>query len=270
MNSDGDNIISGKKICAYLINMDGAEERLRKSHEELRNAGINYKRMPAVIGNKIKFPIKEFSEISYKTLHGRKTVPPEVGCYLSHINCMNDFLKSDMNYAIIFEDDIRIMPDFKKVLGQSIALGSHWDILRLTTVNSGPKFKAVEIGDGYNLSISLSREKGAGGYVVNRNAAAWIASLLPMRLAYDIAFDLEFLSGRKAMFVDPPIASQRTAIETQIQINIRSYKLPRYRYLTVLPYRAFLESARVLVRGSRLLRYKLTKQPSAPTNPERA
>lgn len=114
MHSDGENIISGKKICAYLINMDGAEERLRKSDEELRNAGINYKRMPAVNGNEISFPIKEFSEISYKVLHGRRTVPPEVGCYLSHINCMNDFLESSMDYAIIFEDDITIMPEFKK------------------------------------------------------------------------------------------------------------------------------------------------------------
>jgi len=262
MHSDGENIISGKKICAYLINMDGAEERLRKSDEELRNAGINYKRMPAVNGNEISFPIKEFSEISYKVLHGRRTVPPEVGCYLSHINCMNDFLESSMDYAIIFEDDITIMPEFKKILSQSIAHGNHWDILRLTTVNSGPKFKAIEIGDGHNLSISLSREKGAGGYVVNRNAAAWIASLLPMRLAYDIAFDLEFFRGRKAMFIDPPIASQRTAAETQIQINIRSYKLPRYRYLTVLPYRAFLEAARVFIRGGRLLKYKLTRSPS--------
>jgi glycosyl transferase family 25 len=77
-----------------------------------------------------------------------------------------------------------------------------------------------------------------------------------MRLAYDIAFDLEYLAGLKAAFISPLCATQDADGESQIQNNLRIYRLPRWRYFTVLPYRAFLETSRFLLRGIRFVMAK--------------
>lgn len=78
-------------------------------------------------------------------------------------------------------------------------------------MNKGPKFGYRKLADGRSLAIALTREKGAGAYVINRTAANWIVrDLMPMRLSYDIAFDLEYIDGLRAAFIDPVPVDQRT------------------------------------------------------------
>ena len=242
-------------LSVYLINMDGATDRLAAMTEKLQAAILEYERVPGVNGRAITFPIKEFSELSYKLLHGRRTTPAEVGCYLSHVDCARRLLAGHADLGLILEDDVSFEPDFLNSVDCAAMHPTDWDILRLTTVNRGRKYPFKPLEDGRSLALALTREKGAGAYVINREAARWIVNrLIPMRLAYDIAFDLEYLDGLKAAFVDPQPASQYSEHETQIQSNMQQYKLPRWRYLTVLPYRAYLEVSRFFSRGFQLLR----------------
>ncbi|MDH4414158.1 MAG: glycosyltransferase family 25 protein [Rhizobium sp.] len=241
-------------LAIYLINMDGAEDRMQLMNRETAAAGIVAERVPAVIGRNLSFPIPEFSELSYKLLHGRRMKHGEVGCYLSHVECARRFLASDADLCLILEDDVSFEPDFLETIDAAARNSDAWDILRLTTVSSGRKFPYLSLKNGRSLAIALTREKGSGAYMINRKAARWITGrLVPMRLAYDIAFDLEYLSGLKGAFVSPLVASQDNGFESQIQGNMNSHKLPRWRYLTVLPYRAYLEVSRVLARASLLL-----------------
>jgi glycosyl transferase, family 25 len=245
---------SQRRLAVYLINMDRATQRLAAMQSNLAAAGLHAERVPAVDGSTLSFPIAEFSERSYRLLHGRRTSPAEVGCYLSHVNCVRRFLDSDADLALILEDDVSFHDGFLDSLDRAATLTDEWDLLRLTTVNSGRKFAVRDLGNQHALAICLSREKGAGAYVINRRAAQWICTqLMPMRLAYDIAFDLEYLAGLKAAFVEPLIASQASEHETQIQHTIRQVKLPAWRYFTVMPYRTYLELRRVWARSLRLL-----------------
>lgn len=245
-------------LAVYLINMDGAEDRLQVMNKETAAAGIHAERVPAVIGRNLSFPIPEFSELSYKLLHGRRMKHGEVGCYLSHVECARRFLASDADLCLILEDDVAFDPDFLETIDAAAKSSDAWDILRLTTVSSGRKFPFRKLTERRSLSIALTREKGSGAYMINRKAARWIAKdLVPMRLAYDIAFDLEYLSGLKAAFVTPLVATQDSEFESQIQGNINAHKLPRWRYFTVLPYRTYLEVSRVVARTALLLWQKL-------------
>lgn len=248
-------------LAVYLINMDGAEDRMEVMNRETAAAGIVAERVPAVIGRNLNFPIPEFSELSYKLLHGRRLKHGEVGCYLSHVDCARRFLASDADLCLILEDDVTFEPDFLETIDAAAQNADTWDIIRLTTVSSGRKFPFRKLKNARSLSIALTREKGSGAYMINRKAARWIAEkLVPMRLAYDIAFDLEYLSGLKGAFVTPLVASQDSEFESQIQGNINAHKLPRWRYITVLPYRAYLEVSRVLARGGLLLWHKLVSR----------
>lgn len=251
-----------KNLKVYLINLDRAQERLQRMQAKCAAAGLSFERVAAVEGASLTFPCAEFDARSYRYLHGRRVIPAEVGCYLSHVECARRLLASDAEHALILEDDVAFPPDFARLLQLALADAGDWDILRLSTMNKGPKFGYRKLADGRSLAIALTREKGAGAYVINRTAANWIVrDLMPMRLSYDIAFDLEYIDGLRAAFIDPVPVDQRDEAKSQIQNGIKAFKYPRSRYLTVLPYRVWLESSRVVLRLARYLRLSLRYQP---------
>lgn len=264
----GDSVllpVSQLRLAVYLINMDGAVERLAAMQDKLARAGLPFRRITGIDGRALTYPIPEFSERSYRLLHGRRTSPAEIGCYLSHVACARAFVDSDADLALILEDDVSFAPDFLEAVDQAACQKRLWNLLRLSTVNRGPRFPVRALPGGRSLAVTLTREKGAGAYVIDRRAARWIATdLVPMRLAYDIAFDLEYLAGLRACFVAPVPASQASDHPTQIQNTRLAYKLPRWRYLTVLPYRAWLELSRVACRGWRLAAARLTSRAHQP------
>jgi glycosyl transferase family 25 len=132
-------------------------------------------------------------------------------------------------------------------------------MLRLSTVNHGKWWSVRGLTDHSNLAICLTREKGAGGYLVDRQAAAqMIKHLLPMRLAWDIAFDLEWFLGFKTLGIFPMPITQESDFETQIQQDLNLIKAKGYKkYITVFPFRLALELSRLAYRSIRLLKLKL-------------
>ena len=245
---------SNSILAVYLINMADAQQRYQAMVEKLSNIGLTAERIEAVDGRALTFPIPEFSELSYKLMHGRRSCPPEIGCYLSHVECARRLLRSEAEFALILEDDVVFKQDFIRSVEAAIDHRKDWDILRLSTVSHGKKYAFRKLTPDRSLSIALTREKGSGAYIVNRKAAKWIAEkLVPMRLAYDIAYDLEYLAGLKSAFIYPLCATQDADNTSSIQSVARAYKLPRWRYFTVLPFRAYLEVTRFLFRGARLL-----------------
>lgn len=238
----------------YVINLDRAPERMTYMQRQLDALGLPYERVDAVDGSLLSRPVSGFDERGYNLLHGRKFHPGEVGCYLSHMKALRKFMDSGADYGLILEDDCLLPADLAIAIADATTAAEDWDILRLSTVNSGRKFGFRRLGRGRSLAISLTREKGAGAYLVNRRCAEiFLRRLDPMRMAWDIAFDIEYLMGLKSAFLLPLPVNQLTEMETQIQANNSLYKLPGWRYLTVFPWRAWLESNRMLHRGWRLL-----------------
>lgn len=231
---------------AFVINLARAAERWAFMERQLRALAIPFHRVEAVDGQTLRFPMPEVSDSSYRYLHGRHLSPSEVGCYLSHIKAIDIFLAGDLDYALILEDDALMERDIGAVIDAALDCRGDWDILRLSTVNTGRYFPVTRVA-GRALGVCFTREKGAAGYVLSRRAAQLFRErLMPMRLAYDIAFDLEYLMGLKALGAMPMPINQETRTDTQIQYNIR--KLPAWRYLTVFPFRAAIETARVVSR----------------------
>lgn len=244
-------------MITYVINMEGAVSRMEHMKSQLAAAGLEYVRQEGVVGSQLREPHEHFSRWSYRYLHGRKWAPRELGCYLSHIECLKKFIASDYDYALILEDDATVDKNLLNILSQATAFSNDWNMLRLSTVNSGKWFPVRKI-DNYSLSVCLTREKGAGGYLVDKKAANnMVKKLLPMRLAWDIAFDLEWFLGFKTLGVYPmPI--QQDGFDTQIQQDLQSIKIKGYtKYITILPFRTFLEITRLFYRLNRLLILKL-------------
>lgn len=248
------------KILTYVINMDSAPDRMAHMKAELDRLDIPFIRQVGVVGAKLEQPHADFSVWSYKYLHGRSWAPRELGCYLSHVECLKKFIESDAEYALILEDDVTLNDALVSLIATAFKYRCDWNMLRLSTVNHGKWWSVRHMFGEFNLAICLTREKGAGGYLVDRRAASqMIRYLLPMRLAWDIAFDLEWFLGFKTLGVFPMPISQTSDFETQIQQDLGQIKIKGIgKYITVFPFRLILEVSRLIYRSIRLLKMKLT------------
>lgn len=242
-------------IRTYVINLDRADERLASMTNSLADVGLQFERISAVDGNELKLPLPEFDERGYRIIHGRQPNAREIGCYLSHVDCARRLLASECEFALILEDDLQLDADFREILVAAIRARRCWDLLRLSSVSSGRKFGFAKLYNGRELAIALTREKGSGAYLINRRAAHWVVDrLMPMRLPFDLAFDMEFGSGIKAVFVSPLPANQQTGSPSQIQAERRrQYHLSHWRHTSVLPFRIVSETRRLFARLPRLI-----------------
>lgn len=234
---------------AFLINLPECLDRKEYASSMLVNAGFDVVLVQAIWGKNLQYPNTDYSSLSYRLMHGKKDNYGEVGCYLSHIKALKQFLNTEDEYAFICEDDISVDPNINKVLQAALNEQKRWDILRISGLRSGTPIKVCSLDEKYALYVNLTRQTGSGAYLVNRKAAKKLAEvLLPMKLPLDHAYDREWLWGLRALMVYPVLANQRNGFESQIKAR-KHYKLPAYiRYLTVFPYRTVNEISRVVYR----------------------
>jgi glycosyl transferase family 25 len=191
-----------------------------------------------------------------------KTNFAEVGCYLSHLKALQTFLDSREDYAVICEDDIRCSNNLSSLVAECYGeYGSDWDILRLCGLHRGTPLNVHRLSGGSYLSVNLTRQTGAGAYVVNPKAATVLLKCLrPMYLPFDHAFDREWFFGLRALFVHPfPVGQQDGHFTSQINLPEKREFSPWIRYWTVFPFRTYTELSRVTLRATQYLRLSLSK-----------
>lgn len=124
------------RIQTYLINLDGSDARLASASAQLIAENIDFERVPAFDGrgrDLASFP--DFDPEAGARYMGRPMRGGEVGCYLSHLDCLRRFLAGDADYVLIFEDDLELAPDFHatlhKILDWLEARPQDWDLINL-------------------------------------------------------------------------------------------------------------------------------------------
>lgn len=84
-----------------VINLDRDKRRLHEIASELAAADLVFKRLPAVDGASAA----STEPASAKRVLGRDLYPGEIGCYLSHLRAIDNFLETDAQYGVVLEDD---------------------------------------------------------------------------------------------------------------------------------------------------------------------
>ncbi|MGY0393113.1 glycosyltransferase family 25 protein [Bizionia sp. KMM 8389] len=136
----------------YIINLDRAVERRKFLEQELLKTDIPYKFISAIDKTTL-------SNINHqvKNKYKRDLIPAELGCYLSHVTVKELFLKSSYDFAIILEDDIRLMDDFDSLIKKAIlqqktlAKSQKWDVLKLASHGRKKLFKINQIDTNYDI-----------------------------------------------------------------------------------------------------------------------
>lgn len=123
-------------LPAYVINLDGSDERFASAQGQLLAAGIAFERVAAYDGRGLR--LDQFPDYDARralAYMGRPLRGGEIGCYLSHLEAARRFLASGKPFALVFEDDLRLFPEAPQILQQLLRWARSrpvdWDMINL-------------------------------------------------------------------------------------------------------------------------------------------
>ena len=126
-------------LLVLVINLDRSPERLARMTERLSQLPLTWERLPAIDGALIPvIRAEEVDEEKYKRQHGKPLARAEIGCYLSHVQAMRQFLRTDKKYLLLFEDDASPEPDFMRVIEQLLTPQCAYRITKTKVITFQP------------------------------------------------------------------------------------------------------------------------------------
>lgn len=172
------------KLMAHVVNLDSRKDRLESFTEEMKQAPlIKYHRFSAINGKNLSKNSQQLQCLfDGNDYNMRKGI---VGCALSHIKLWVELMKSNVDMFLIFEDDIKLAPNFQQKLFGVLSKIVHadWDIIYLghhlfkkykTDDDFDPEKDPVLVKTDSKTSLQQSMG-GAFAYIINKKC---IKSLL--------------------------------------------------------------------------------------------
>ena len=92
----------------------------------------------------------------------------EVGCYLSHLRAVRNAYEGGVEHLCLLEDDVRLEPNFSKVLKAAVALPEEVEFIRLMGLKIHRRKLLQDLIPEYNLTRPVKGLCGTQGYVINR------------------------------------------------------------------------------------------------------
>lgn len=231
------------KIDFFVINLDRSPERLAAIRTAAAAEGIDLIRIPAVDGKTVPEAERvELDRAGFLRDHGKVPMDGEYGCYVSHVAALRRIAQGDADAGVVFEDDVRPLPDLVPVL-RSLADIDDWDVVRFAHHRRVSRRPIRSLAKGRHLFATWFGPTGsAAAYVVRREAAGRLAdALLPMRLPYDVALERGWATGVRTYDIWPDLAGFGALSKTSLTRETRAYgsmKLPVWRRWRTLVFRA--------------------------------
>mmetsp|Transcript_52893 Transcript_52893/g.123798 ORF Transcript_52893/g.123798 Transcript_52893/m.123798 type:complete len:431 (-) Transcript_52893:16-1308(-) len=119
-----------------VVNLDRSPDRWKNCQEEFVREGLNVDRFPATDGKAMS---TEAVVASATTSAKYFCTPGMIGCFLSHQRIWQKVVDEQLPAAVVFEDDVRLYPDFeprlKECMAELPASGNDkWDVCLLGAV----------------------------------------------------------------------------------------------------------------------------------------
>ena len=176
-----------------FINLSKDEERRERMQSQFAQMGLQASRLPAVWWSELP-EAEQRHYFNTEQSHGRYHKPlsnGEKGCYCSHLKACQQLLEGDAPALVVFEDDVRLLPNLPLALDAIAALpkGAPWDMIKLygreheKIANQGPLVNGVLQLISYRRVPSF-----AAGYVISRSGAQ---KMLATRVPFDRPVDVD-------------------------------------------------------------------------------
>jgi len=139
--------------------------------------GLQFERIPAVDGALLSD--EDTTRLTAKCQWIWELSRAEIGCFLSHRECLRRIAEGDAPWGAVFEDDIALSPQIARFLHDADWIPTGTEIVKLDTSNDPCTVespRAIAWPDatpsGYALARLVSTHCCAGGYLVSKPCAA--------------------------------------------------------------------------------------------------
>ena len=197
----------------FIINLKKDKNRKKNILNELKKQNLkNYKFISAVNGNELKK--KEINSLISKEKNFINPIntnmsKSEIGCSLSHIKIYKEIVKSDIDYALILEDDAFFLNKFTKNIKKFISINFKYkkQIILLSELREFYKIpidkeKDYEIVDVTNAYFTHS-------YFINNEAARSLLHFnFPVKTVADNFIIFKIYCGIKITGLNPYLLGQ--------------------------------------------------------------
>ncbi len=207
-------------VGSYLINMDKATERLNLVLPIIEQLGFPVKRIAAVDGRSLGDNLDFVDKETYKNYFKMYPELGTIGCALSHEKALREFLKSDNEFAIVFEDDVEFDADkLRAAIKNAVSHKEFWDVIGFELIHNGTPIKVTD-----DFACYLTNIKDAGCYLLNRYAARqYLQKFYPIKMPWDHYYTASWEFDIKFLGIEPRIVRQR-GLPSQIKTSAKPEK----------------------------------------------
>ena len=219
----------------YCINLEKRDDRRRSAGAEFDREGLEVEFFPATDG-RIDPP------------RGLYVSPAEYGCSMSHTRVWRDMIEKGHQVALVFEDDVCLIPNFKTKLLEVLedAEGIPWDIIHLGPLLPMPKQKDVE------QALYEGQALGTHAYMITLECAKKIAPFDAKLMKVSVDFQLnrfplrifcvgETLAKQESIETEPLVGLMKSTIKGDIGLDrtfdlnyLIRFSIERFQTLIVL------------------------------------
>jgi len=211
------NTLSCDDYDCYLINLEKNAERLSVFSSYYKESDLNknnFIKIKAIYGRDIDYASFISPDVELNM------TPGMVGCFLSHLHVYNEIKKSTKDYALIFEDDARMIRDIQASTINNIKniIPNDWDIILLGYDVSHPLNHDIIRYDNY---IKVYGFYGTHAYLITKAGAAKMLNLVKIPFTNQIDYvmgELCKLGLLNVYGVPAPVAWQEARF-TDVQTN---------------------------------------------------
>lgn len=126
------NIHTDPSVIYLAINLETAADRRERLLQQARTAGIGLRLVTAYAGKDLSDEDKAGYDRARRLQEfDRDLTPNEIGCVLSHLKALREFVETGAPYAVIMEDDVVFSPGMKEGIGYIIHRTAGWQVLKL-------------------------------------------------------------------------------------------------------------------------------------------
>lgn len=172
----------------YLINLRRRSERRTRMLQSFNVLGVKAKTMDAVDGKALN--ISSLENLGIKMLpeysdpyHHRPLTLGEIGCFMSHYNIWKDVIENQHRTALVFEDDIRFEPFFRRKLEQILKelqiANVEWDLIYLGRKRQG-ETTVENLVPGTTRVVYVDYSYWTLGYLISQSGAKKLVDAKPL------------------------------------------------------------------------------------------
>lgn len=193
-----------KKIGIWLINLPQNQDRLARMAQQLDSMGLPWQLFSAVNGR------EHFDELilqadpeAYAKNMGSPILPGKLGVYASHTRVWKEFIRSDYEFALIFEDDVVFHDNFVEALSAAFQAKNHWDIVRFNCVRAKLPIQQGVVGQ-WRLNAYIGPFTGNAAYLIRKDIAIKLVSQIgPQTRALDHELNRFFHHDYRLLGMEP-------------------------------------------------------------------